>query len=327
MRYQNFRAFRKHLASAAPDHLCKCYLAEVPDDYERMAALQAILAYFKDRPHISLTGDDAGCRQIADALLSPTLFGGEPVVVLDEAEKMGKKELQTLADLAVRSPLYGYLLCGTRSKTPLTPAFEKAGVVFDLTEEKPWDKEKRLVEQIAERAQNAGKRLASDAFPLLFERLGSDMALLDSEMDKLICFVGARPTIERSDVFRISASSRESTLWQMAEEIVWEGENPAVDPAAFHGLVPAIRSQLQTGLKIADLLAAHTPREEWKLYLPRLWPKILAKRSAQVTRLGRPFFKNGLDLLFQIELLSRTGAAHEEALLDFFRISLHHGRS
>lgn len=240
MRYQNFRAFRKHLASAAPDHLCRCYLAAVSDDYERAIAIGAILSYFKERPRIALNGDSAVCRTVADALLSPSLFGGEPVVVVDEAEKMGKKELQALSDLAGRSPLYGYLICGARSKTPLTASFEKAGVVFDLSEEKPWDKEKRLAEQIAERVQNAGKRLASDATSLLFERLGSDAALLDSEIDKLICFVGERPMIERSDVFRISASSRASTLWQAAEEIVWEGELPAVDPASFHGLVPAL---------------------------------------------------------------------------------------
>lgn len=326
MRYQNLRAFRKHLASAAPDHLCRCYLAAVPDDYERGIALQAILSQFPECPHITLNGGEAVCRQVADALLSPTLFGSEPVVVLDEAEKMGKKELQALIDLAGRSPLYGYLLCGARSKTALTAAFEKAGVVLDLADEKPWDKEKRLAEQIAERVQNAGKRLASDAIPLLFERLGSDAALLDSEIDKLVCFVGTRPMIERSDVFRVSAASRELTLWQTAEEIIWEEESASADPATFHSLVPALRSQLQTGLKLTDLCASNTPREEWTSYLPRLWPKILEKRSAQAARLGRSFFKNGLDLLFQIELLSRTGAAHEEALLDFFRISLHHIR-
>lgn len=324
MRYQNFRAFRKHLASAAPDHLSRCYLAVIPDDYERNQAIQAVLAYFPARPHIFFNGNDAVCRDIADALLSPSLFGGEPVVVLDEAEKMGKKELQALADLAGKSSLYGYLLSASRSKTALSAVFEKAGVVLDLGEEKPWDRERRLAEQIAERVQNAGKRLASDAISLLFERLGHDAALLDSEIDKLICFVGTRATIERSDVFRISASSRSSTLWQMAEEIVWEGAHPPFDPATFHGLVPALRSQLQTGLKLASLLASQTPREEWSAYLPRLWPKLLEKRSAQASRLGSGYFKNGLDLLFQIELLSRTGSTREEALLDLFRMSLHH---
>ncbi len=323
MRYQNFRSFQKHLASAAPDRLCRCYLVMVPDDYERAKAIRAILAHLQERPQTAFNGEEAECRQIVGELLSPSLFGGEPVVVLDQAEKMGKKELQMLSELAAGAGNYGYLLCGARSKLSIAPAFEKAGVVFDLTEEKPWDKEKRLSEQIIERAQSGGKRLASDAVPLLFERLGSDAALLESEIDKLICFVGIRPMIERSDVFRISACSRELTFWQTAEAIVWEGESPPMDPAAFHSIIPSLRSQLQIGLKLLSLLAAKTPREEWSSFLPRLWPKMLEKRSAQAAKLGRSFFKNGLDLLFHIELLSRTGAGREGALLDLFRMRLH----
>ena len=186
---------------------------------------------------------------------------------------MGKKDLQALADLIVQSPLYGTLLVGARSKTPLSSAIEKIGVVFDMSEEKPWDKEKRLAEQIVERVQTAGKRLAPDAVPLLFERLGTDLALMDSEMDKLICFVGEKPTIDRSDVFRISASSRKNTLWQTAEEIVWDGGAAALDPESFHGLVPILRSQLQLGLKLIELSAANCPRED----VERLHPSPLAK--------------------------------------------------
>jgi DNA polymerase III subunit delta len=323
MRYQNFRSFQKHLSSAAPDRLCRCYLAMVPDDYERRQAIQAILSHFQDRPQTVFNGEDAGVSKVADALLSPTLFGGEPVVVLEAAEKWGKKELQTLSELASGERTYGYLLCGARSRVSIAAAFEKAGVVFDLTEEKPWDKEKRLSEQIVERAESGGKRLSSDAIPLLFERLGSDAALLESEIDKLICFTGTRPMIERSDVFRISACSRELTLWQTAEAIVWEGESPPIDPASFHSIIPSLRSQLQIGLKISDLLASNTPREVWSSFLPRLWPKLLEKRSIETAKRRRSFFENGLHLLFQIELLSRQGSGREAALLDLFRLRLH----
>jgi DNA polymerase-3 subunit delta len=295
----------------------------VPDDYERGAALKMILAYFKERSPVFLNGADAVFSSISDALLSPSLFGGEPLIVLDEAEKMGKKELQALADLVVQAPLHATLLSGARSKTPLSAAFEKVGVVFDMADEKPWDKEKRLAYRMVERVHSAGKRLASDAVPLLFERLGPDLALMESEIDKLICFVGEKPTIERSDVFRISASSRKSTLWQMAEEIVWDGAAAGLDSESFYGLVPALRSQLQLGLKLTELIAANSPREEWNVFLPRLWPKVLEKRQVDAQKLGAHFFQRGLETLFQIELLSRSGNPKEGALLDFFRISLH----
>lgn len=322
MKYQNLRSFQKHLASAAPQNLCRCYLAAVPDDYERAKAIGAIRSYFPASQAIVFSGSEASCREIADALLSPSLFGGEPMVLIDEAEKMGKKELQALSDLVGHARLCGYLLCGSRSKTLLTASFEKAGVVLDLTEEKPWDKEKRLGEQISERAAQAGKRLAPDAVPLLFERLGFDAALLDGELDKLICYVGDRPMIDRSDIFRISASSKTQTLWVAAEEIVWEGGVPSLDAGSFHGLIPALRSQLSLGMKIASLASSQTPREEWSSHLPKIWPKTLEKRSAQAVRLGSSYFQKGLDLLFEIELLSRTGQTNEAALLDLFRCSL-----
>lgn len=324
MRYQSLRAFRKHLASAAPNHLCSAYLAAIPDDFERGTAIQAVLSHFPGKDRILLNGNEAVFRDLADALASPSLFGGDPVIVLDEAEKMGKKEISQIADLVAKSQIFGTLVCGARSKAVLGPAFEKTGVVFDLTDEKPWEKEKRLAEEIGEKALAAGKRLAPDAMALLFERIGCDAAFLESEIDKLVCFIGTRPTIERSDVYRISSMSRTSALWQTAEEIVWEGECPLVDASSFHGLIPALRSQLQTGLKIAELAASNTPRDEWSAFLPRVWPKLIEKRIAQVAKLGPRYFQNGLDLLFQIEVLSRTGTSHEETLLDFFRISLHH---
>ncbi|HSX38106.1 MAG TPA: hypothetical protein VLE95_04665 [Chlamydiales bacterium] len=322
MRYQNLRAFQKHLSSAAPDHLCKCYLIAVADDYERKAAIQAILAHFPGRPCVRLNGADAPLVKIIDSLLSPTLFGGEPVVLLEEAQDLEKQELQGLIRCC-SSAFYGYLLCATRSKTPLSAAIEKAGVVLDSLEEKPWEKEKRLEEHIAQRAQNGGKWLAPDAAALLFERLGADASLLDSEMDKLICFVGKRPTIERSDVFCISSFSRSSTIWATAEEIVWERQKATLGSNPFQGLVPAIRSQLQTGLKITELAAQNTPREKWGSYFPKLWPRLLEKRITQAAKLGRLYFQNGLDLLFQVECHSRIGASREGPLLDYFQISLH----
>jgi len=326
LRYHNFRSFTKHLASAAPDHLCKRYLIAVPDEYERRAAIQAILSHLPGCDRISFQGSETSCGIVADALLSPTLFSGEPIVFLDEAEKMGKKEQQALADWVASSPHFGYFLACAGSKTPLSGPFEKVGVVFDLLEEKPWEKEKRLGEQMAERASAAGKRLASDAALLLLERMGPDPAGLASEIDKLICFVGDKPLIDRSDIFRISAAAKAHTLWQEAEGIVWEGETGASDPSSFHGLIPALRSQLQTGLKLFDLVSSGRPREEWASFLPRLWPKLMEKRTAQAAKLGRRYFKTGLELLFEIELLSRSGSSSEEALLDYFKISMCHAR-
>lgn len=321
MKYQNLKSFQKHLSSAAPHHLCRVYLVAMADDFERTKALDQILSYLVNPP-TRFSGVSCSPLEVLDAMQSMTLLGGEPIVVVDEVEKMAKKELQTLCDHLNFSS--GYALFGARSKTALAALAEKEGVVLDLLEEKPWDKEKRLSEQLADRAKNAGKRLGADGVPLLFERLGVDPALLESEIDKLICFVGDRPTITREDILELSPVSRTSTLWQTAEEIVWEGgEFPPLDDAAFHGLVPALRSQLHLGLSLSTLIEEKCPADQWGRFLPKLWPKTLEKRSSQAARLGSPYFRKGLDKLFEIELLSRTQSTQYQALLDLFRAHIH----
>lgn len=320
MKYQNLKSFQKHLASAAPHNLCRMYLIAIHDDFERTKAIEAILSYLVTPP-TRFSGVDCNLRDCLDAMQSMTLLG-ESIVVLDEVEKIPKKQLQTLCD-HIGMPA-GYVLFGARSKTALAPIVEKEGVVLDLLDEKPWDKEKRLAEQLNDRAKNAGKRLAPDAAPLLFERLGVDPALLESEIDKLICYVGDRPTIAREDILHISPASRTSTLWQTAEEVVWEGgEFPSMDATAFHGLIPALRNQLHLGLTLATLIEEKCPSDQWNKYLPKLWPKTLEKRSSQAAQLGAPYFRKGLEKLFDIELLSRTNSTQYRALLDLFRAQIH----
>ncbi len=321
MKYQNLKSFQKHLASAAPHHLCRIYLVSVSDDFERAKVIDLILSYISI-PASRYSAADCDLRDCLDAMQSLSLLG-ESVVVLDEVEKLSKKQLELLGN-RLSSPA-GYVLLGSRSKTAqLTAVVEKEGVVFDLLEEKPWDKEKRLAEQLVERAKNAGKRLSPEAAPFLIERLGADSALLESEIDKLICYTGERPLIGREDILAISPASRTATLWQTAEEVIWErGEFPVLDSSAFHGLIPALRNQLHLGLSLSTLIEEKCPSDQWSRYLPKLWPKTLEKRSSQAASLGTAYFRKGLEKLFEIELLSRSNSTQYRALLDLFRAHIY----
>lgn len=321
MRYQNLKSFQKHLSSAAPHHLCRIYLIAMADDFERTKVLDALLSYFPESFPTRFNGNDLILRDLLDAMQSPSLLGGDPIILLDEMEKIAKKDLQTLfAHLTTGC----YLFLGSRTKSPFAADVEKQGVILDLTDEKPWDKEKRFVEQLVEKAKNSGKRLSPDAVQFLFERLDKDPALLENELNKLICYVGEKTSIEKEDIARISASSRTHTLWQTAEEVIWEGGKfPPLDSTSFHGLLPILRSQLQLGLKLTSLIDSKCPSQEWSTHLPKIWPKTLEKRSAQAARLGTPFFKKGMEKLFEIELLSRNQSTQYGALLDFFRSYLY----
>lgn len=320
MRYQNLSAFQKHLSAAAPHNLCRLYLIGMADDFERTKAIDSILAHLPVPP-TRFSGADCNLKDCLDAMQSGSLFG-EAVVVIDEIEKFGKKEQVVLADCVKN--IAGYLILGTRSKTSLVAAVDAQGVVLDLLEEKPWDKEKRLIEELCAIAKKSNKILDGDVPQLLIERLGVDSALLFSEVEKLVCYVGERLSITRQDVLQISPASRTSTLWQTAEEVIWEGKTfGAIDESAFHGLIPALRSQLHIGLTLATLIDEKCPSDQWNRYLPKLWPKMLEKRSSSAARLGAPYFRKGLTKLSEIELLSRSVSTKYRALLDLFRGYLH----
>ena len=326
MKYQNLKSFQKQLASAAPHNLCRLYFLSVADDFERSKAIDALLSYVltPDAPFSKFSGNESSLRDVLDALQSPSLLGGEPVVVLDDADKLGKKEAESLASVLSKGVTFGYLVIGAKGKSSLLQVCEKEGVVLDLGAEKPWDKEKRLTEQLVERAKSAGKALAAEAAVFLVERVGADSAFLESEIDKLICYTGEKNRIGREDVLSISVPNKTETLWHMAEEIVWERSAICdFDPNSFHPLAAALRAQLELGLKIATLIEAKCPPESWASHLPKVWPKTLEKRTSQAARLGSRYFQKGLDALFEMELISRSGSNQLEALIDYFRVKLY----
>ncbi|OGN56197.1 MAG: hypothetical protein A3D96_01935 [Chlamydiae bacterium RIFCSPHIGHO2_12_FULL_44_59] len=321
MKYQNFLSFQKHLKEAAPDRLCPIYLVAVVDDFERAQAMDEILQYFSSPPDRYGAGH-CTLPNLMQAIETKSLFG-ETVIVLDEVEALSKKEQEQLMG-PLRHPA-GYVVLGARSKVPELASFvESQGVIFDQLSEKPWDKEKRLVLALVEKARRVGKVLAPEVAHFLLERLGPEPALLMSEIEKLLCFVGENTAIRREDILELSPVSRTSTFWQVAEKVIWErGDFAFFDSLSFHALLPILRNQLQLGLTLSSLIEDNTPADQWGAYLPHLFPKILEKRSSQAARLGSGYFQKGLHSLFEMELSSRTNSTQYQALLDQFTAKLY----
>jgi DNA polymerase-3 subunit delta len=326
MKYQSIKSFEKALSEGSSPQACKIFLMIQSQDSERLDSFKKIIqAISPSNPTVERFAPDVELHLLFDSLLSPSLFGGDPIVVLDGCEGMKKKETEIILAFLEKNPIAGYLILGSRGKTPFSKLVEKIGTVLDMTEEKPWDKDKRIRETLSDIAQNEGKRLSPDAIPLLIEQLGYDVALLSQEMMKLVCYVGDRPTIERSDIFLCSSAKGQQLPWQIAEELVWEGRG-FFDPASFHPLLFSIRVQLQIGLKINSLLEHGVPFSEWSAYFPKVWPKTLEKRRDIASAKGSIYFQNALALLFKIESLSRTDSTQTEALFDLLKARLHANR-
>lgn len=325
MRYTNLKGFEKHLTASAPHQLCRVYLIQSADDFERKQALDAVLHYVLSPDGLATRffGSDATVLNVMEALNSFSLFSPQSVVVVDDADKKLIEEL----DVHFKEPRsFGYLIIGSRHKVNVR-FIEMHGVILGLTDEKPWEKEKRWTEQLHEKARAAGKRLAPDAALWMIERLERDAALLVSEMDKLLCYCAHKSTIDRTDVEQICSASRIHTLWQVADDLVWgkifrADSLDMRDSSFFYGLLASLRQQLMIGLKMHDLTHRKISFSEWSSFFPKIWPKTLEKKAQIAQRYGVEYFRGGLDRLFDVELLAKNSAVPLDALFDFFRIWL-----
>lgn len=325
MRFTNLKVFEKHLSSSTLQQLGRLYLIASADDFERKQAMDVVLSRVMSPDGMAehLLGSEASVEKILEALDSPALFGAESVVVVDEVDK---KLLDALAVQFKKPISFGHLLLGTKVKAA-AHFVEAGGVVLDLLDERPWEKEKRLVEQLHETAQAAGKQLVPSAASWMLEHIEKDSAALSSEMDKVLCYCAQKKTIERSDVEEICSNCRASTLWQIADDLVWNqlfraNGADVRDASFFHGLIASLRQQLMLGLKMHELAQQQVPFSEWNSHFPKVWPKTIEKKAQLANRLGVDYFRRGLNHLFEIELLSKSSSVPLDALLDFFRVRL-----
>lgn len=324
MKCQTVQSFQNHLEASSPQALSRVYLIAIPDDFERKKWLNVLASLIQgpDQSKVCLSAVDASLEELFTAIDSPSLFDPQPTLLIDEVEKLSKKQAQGIIERLQKGEFGGHLILGSRAKSAFYSVVEKAGVVFDLCEEKSWEKEKRLSQTLFEKARQAGKKFSTQACQALLERVDKELSLLENEMDKLICYVGEKSSIEIADVLAIVAPNRTQTMWQMAEEMIWEGKIiDRIDESSFHGLVPALRFQLQLGLKIASMLDARASFSEISSNLPKIWPKTLEKRLSQASQVGSFYFQKGLQLLFKIEMISRSQSSDLSTLLDFFRVS------
>jgi DNA polymerase III delta subunit len=322
MRYTNVKSFERHLMASAPHHFCRFYLVASSDEWERSQIVRHIVnaVQGRDASPVRFVGEGGEFPQILEALCVQPLFDQEPIILIENAEKA---LLQALLNGLEPARSFGFLLIGTQYKEGL--ALEKQGVILDLLGERPWEREKRWIEQLQERAGASGKRLAPDAAAWMLENLEPSYALLSQELDKLLCFCATKDKIERSDAAAISVRNRSLALWTVAEEMIWEqsfrlSEWEVFD--SFHALLTLLRQQCMIGVKMGGLLRAGIPFTEWSSYFPKLWPKVLEKRAQKVPQLGEAYFRKGLDLLFQIDVLSKSSAVPLDVLLDLFRVQL-----
>ena len=239
------------------------------------------------------------------------------------------KNLKSFSKL-VESFKDGFFLLATPSikgVEALEKIVDKQGVIFDLSKEKPWDRNDRIEKMLFSKAKAKKVELTLDAHRKLLEKVGHNPALLDQELQKLILFTYEKKRIDLEDVEEIVKQSAELSTWQMAEDFVFERKYPLLNSDDIQLFISATRRQLQMGLKMASLMKGNISSHELKSYFPKLWPKLFEKRKSQVQSLSISYFKRALTSLFDVEVALRDEKISESAILDLFLSKICYARN
>lgn len=324
MKFPSITAFEKHLKEAFPGHLAPIFLIITPCDYERRKMIEKVTGLIEKKDpqvrQVRFSGLETPLEQVRDELFTPSLWGGCTLVTYEAADKV--KNTVSLFD---GFPPNTYLILAGAAFKPLSELYQKGKkeiVALDLSEEKPWDKEKRLQEWLK------SHNLSTEVAQYLLHHLGPDMATLDQEVQKLLCYVGQKTQVTLEDAKAICGTRDLVTGWQLAEKIVWE--KPAFlgdklsDLGFLFPFIGQLRYHLQLGYRLAEVLEK---KGDIKSHFPTLRPQQIDKMIPQAKVRKAAFFHRGLEALFQLELASKSTPLDMSVLFDHFQAKLYCSRS
>lgn len=230
------------LEAAARGEVSSVYLFYGPDDYQRQTIVRHLIERLLPPEHRDtrltvLSNDAATPKRVAAELESAGFdFGDEPrrvVLVRDApffrseaaagAEILADRiEAGLLSDVIVIFDVRG----AVDRRWKLTKAVLARGTVLEFP---ALSGEADVASFLEARARRARKRLSGDAVAALIERCGSDAQVLRLELDKLICYVGERDTIEAEDVRRMVAPTVELSQFELIDAVIEQKPRAALD--------------------------------------------------------------------------------------------------
>lgn len=333
MKYGNLPAFEKHLSAAALSHFSECYLIVSKDEFIIRQAVESLKSlYLKGEKVPKL------CTGVFDGKTQPIatlrrefetlpMFSKRRLIIayhVDALEKAATEQIEHCIANPNRSVLFVATASTLNRATTFYKKMEKAGVVLDAEEEKPWEKEASLVDWLINDAGKSGKKMAKSTSQLLVKQLGTDQQLTFNELHKLICYVGDRPTIADVDIAKISISNNLEDGWKLGSAIFRLDTSQALrisknlisEGEAIIALLRQIRSQFQTDFQVCSMLhAGLTPADIAKEF-PYMKGSILETHINNAKEYGMSRFKDGILAIDEAELEAKNSSADPDYLME-----------
>lgn len=311
MKYSQLKAFDRHIQEAAPHHLCETYLLIDPEPYAQRKWAQKLSSYSDETEFISLS--ECTKSDVLRSIETQSLFAQKRQCVFLNAESATKAQQEALLKVvSAPHPHLRLVLCACNS-TAFLQKLLKHVVALDLSLEKPWDKEERLVLYVREAFYRSSISVSASLALQVVKMCNFKLALIDPEIEKLTCYLKDQKELKREDLSLLKPQL-EHHLFKMAEAVL-EGKTKEalymMEQNQFHLLpfIYALRSLFQKGLRLKEVSL-----EKAEELFPKMKGKWLEKQRMQIARHSKVTLQKALLTLFELEVLFKNQSVDESFL-------------
>lgn len=330
VKFPQMMAFQKYLKSLSGEPI-RSYLVVHPQREERRRVIEKIIEEIgscsqKQHTALWLEGDSVEWGKVKETLLTPSLFEEEEIVIWNGVAKINNEEVgKYIANPSSRA----FFIMGIeqfKGSSELYEKNQKKLIVLDLSEEKPWEKEKRLQQEVLQMVRDASKTISTEAFTAFFSLCPLEALILEQEFNKLICYIGVRTEITQEDVLAIVSSSSIATGWQLSDGLVFGDTlsfpHASIDLSFFLAFCGQVRFSLQQGRQLGWCLQNKMRPEEILKVIPQIKLAQIQKITQVLRFRSMSYFDLALSELYEMELLGKNSQLAPSVLFDLLQSKL-----
>lgn len=330
MKFTSVRALERHLADATPEQYSDLYMVISKESFDRKECVDRLLKAIGNKEGVdcvSLDGEHLRMEVLLEELNAFSLFAKKRVIVIQQAEKLLKPVTTALESYFEKPNSAICLIVSIASVNHATHFYkkaEKAGIIVEIAEEKPWEKEKSTREWLISKVTAADKQIDSQAVQMMLKQMGTDHSLLNQELEKLYCYVGERREITVRDVGAVCTNVNVENGWQLGEAIFRSDITSALriskallaEGTSFLSLIRQVRSQFQTDFQVCSILANGGNASNVTQQFPYMRGQILERRLQSAQTYGMNRFKKAMLCIDSLETMAKNSQADHEFLAE-----------
>ncbi|MCH9611291.1 MAG: hypothetical protein S4CHLAM81_12300 [Chlamydiales bacterium] len=203
----------------------------------------------------------------------------------------------------------------------MPPKFqEKVELVLKFASKRPYEKEAELAQWMVQQAKDQGVQLAPDVARIWVKSFGMDKALLEQELEKLLCYLGYSGQITLELVREFSITLPHLTLWQLGDALFARSQKEAwqvlhtllEEGGSIYQILSHLRTQFDSGLRMLEAHKMGRLVDEF----PYLKGSMGQKKITLLNRFGPKRLRQGLNYLFETELRAKSESVDAATILE-----------